>query len=465
MSCRRRLLVVVVLLSSASGAFGSGFAVNEQSARGLGSAHAGEVATAEDASTIFFNPAGLTLLHGTQFVSSGFAIMPSASFENDGSHLSAAGGGGPLRGRDGGDAGVLALLPTFFLAHELTPRVHVGLGVSVPFGLKTGWERGWIGRYHALASSLETVNVNPTIAVRITDWLSIGGGASVEYAKARLTNALDLGSICRIFGAEQGIPPAVCDAAGLAPQRVDGHVKVSGDDWNAGYDLGVMYTPTPRTRVGLAYRSSIHHDLSGTATFMVPRPAAILRRVSGALVDTGARASADLPERASLGAFHEMTSRLAIMADVTWTRWSRFRELRFRFENPAQPTIVEPQRWDDSFRYAIGLRWRPARVLECRLGTAYDESPIPDARTRRPRIPDSDRVWLAAGVAVRPFENLRFDVGYAHLFGLAADGDARDPVTKHVLRGSYTGLGADIVGVQLTYDLAWPPIGAAIEPF
>jgi long-chain fatty acid transport protein len=462
MSSRGRLvLVALCLLGGARESSGSAFAINEQSARGLATSHAGEVAAAEDASTIFFNPAGLTLLHGTQFVSSGFAVMPSASFENHGSHLSDAGGGGPLRGGDGGDAGVLALFPTFFLAHELVPRVHVGLGVSVPYGLKTEWERGWIGRYHALASSLETTNVNPTIAVRITDWLALGGGADVEYAKARLTNALDLGSICRIFGAQQGIPPAVCNAAGLLPQRVDGHVKVSGDDWNAGYNLGLMYTPTPRTRVGIAYRSSIHHDLGGTATFMVPRAAKILRTVSGALVDTGGHAAVDLPERASLGAFHELSDRFAILADITWTRWSRFRELRFRFDNPAQPTVVEPQRWNDSFRYALGLRWRPLRALECRIGTAYDETPIPDATLRRPRIPDSDRVWLSAGLGMRPFENVRVDVGYAHLFGLAAAGDARDPVTKHVLRGDYTGLGADIVGVQLTYDLAWPLIGAA----
>jgi long-chain fatty acid transport protein len=194
---------------------------------------------------------------------------------------------------------------------------------------------------------------------------------------------------------------------------------------------------------------------------MVPRAAKILRTVSGALVDTGGHAAVDLPERASLGAFHELSDRFAILADITWTRWSRFRELRFRFDNPAQPTVVEPQRWNDSFRYALGLRWRPLRALECRIGTAYDETPIPDATLRRPRIPDSDRVWLSAGLGMRPFENVRVDVGYAHLFGLAAAGDARDPVTKHVLRGDYTGLGADIVGVQLTYDLAWPLIGAA----
>ncbi|HLK10638.1 MAG TPA: outer membrane protein transport protein [Candidatus Binatia bacterium] len=452
--------VLLALLAGPPEAGAGGFAVSEQSARGLGSAHAGEVAAAEDASTIFYNPAGLTLLSGTQFVASGFAIIgPHATFRNDGSTLNPAVGGGTLVGGNGGDPAQLSLLPTFFLAHELTSRVRVGLGVSTPFGLADSYEKGWVGRYHALSSKLETVNVNPSLAIRLTDWLSIGGGADIEYAKARLTNNLDLGSVCDIFGAERGIPATFCNALGLRPQRADGFVKVSGDDWNAGYNVGFMYTPSPRTRVGLAYRSYIHHDLGGTASFFLPKQGQILQKVSGALVDTGGHAAVDLPERVSLGAFHELTPHWALLSDITWTHWSRFQSLVFRFDNPKQPPIVQPENWNDAFRYAVGVRWTPRTPWEFRLGTAYDETPVPDAQNRTPRIPDSDRIWLAAGVGFRPFTNLRFDVGYAHLFAPDVASNNRDPVTGHVLRGDYTNLSADIVGVQLTYDFGWPPLG------
>src|SRR5262249_3927797 len=160
------------------------------------------------------------------------------------------------------------------------------------FGLSTGWEPGWVGRYHALDSSLETTNVNPSLAVKLTRWLSIGGGADIAYAKARLTNSLDMGSICQIFGARQGIPPAVCTAfLGLQPQKNDGFVRFSGDDWNAGYNVGLLVQPSDRWRIGLAYRSSIHHTLGGQAHFVVPPKARPLRKASGALVDTDGHAS------------------------------------------------------------------------------------------------------------------------------------------------------------------------------
>src|SRR5262245_57373554 len=126
---------------------GAGYAVLEKSGRGLGTSYAGETAAAEDPSTIFGNPAGMTLLTGTQFAASGFAILPAAQFHDSGSHLNPAVGGGPLTGGDGGDAGSLALVPSFFLAHAVGSRLRVGLGVFAPFGLTTDYDRGWAGRY------------------------------------------------------------------------------------------------------------------------------------------------------------------------------------------------------------------------------------------------------------------------------------------------------------------------------
>ncbi len=110
--------------------------------------------------------------------------------------------------------------------------------------------------------------------MRLTDWLSVGGGANAEYANATLTNNLDLGSICRIQGAKAGISPAFCDALGLRPQKVDGYVNLKGHNWAAGYDVGALFSPTSSTRIGLTYRSRITHDVEGDADFRIPKKGA-----------------------------------------------------------------------------------------------------------------------------------------------------------------------------------------------
>jgi long-chain fatty acid transport protein len=444
-----------VLIGAPRAGIAAGFAVLEKSGRLLGTAHAGETAGAEDASTIYGNPAGMTLLDGTQLAASGFFILPSSTFHNEGSHLNPEVGGGLLRGGDGGDAGGLAVVPTFFLAHALNSRVHVGLGVFAPFGLTTRYDE-WVGRYHTRSSSLFNVDFNPSVAVKLTDWLSIGGGADVQYAKAKLSNALDMGGICQIFGAEQGVTPQVCNALGLPPGQVDGYVRLRGSDWSVGYNLGVLYHPTPRTRVGLAYRSKIHHELDGTARFTVPKQAVILQTASGALRDTDAHAETDFPERVALGVSHELVRNWTVLGDIVWTRWSRFEELKFTFDNPSQPPITQPQDWDDSFRFALGVRWTPDPVWTLRLGTAYDQTPVPSATLRTPRIPDADRYWIAAGVGVRPFERLQLDIGYAHIFSPSVSIDNADPVTGHILRGEYDA-SAEVFGAQLTWNVGWPP--------
>ncbi len=228
-----------------------------------------------------------------------------------------------------------------------------------------------------------------------------------------------------------------------------------GDDWNASYNVGVLLSPLDTTRIGLAYRAYTHHRLGGSASFLIPKKAAILQRLSGALVDTGGNAALDLPDRVALSAFHQLTARWALLSDITWTHWSQFDQLVFNFENPKQPTIVQPERWKDSFRYSVGTRYEPTRRWSFRLGAAYDETPIPDDAHRTARIPDADRIWASFGIGFRFSDRMRFDFGYAHLFALAASARNPDPISGNVQVGSYSAH-ADIVGIGLHYDLGWP---------
>lgn len=450
----RSLLVFVLLAVVPSPARGAGFMLFEQSGRAMGSAYAGEGAIAADATTIFYNPAGMTLLEGTQFATSGFLVWTRFSFENNGSRLNDAVGGAPLTGGNGGNAGSVQPLPTFFLSHQLTDRVSIGLGVSAPWGLQTDWERGWIGRYNARFSQLQTYNFNPSLAVRVTDWLSLGGGANAQYLTATLTNNLDLGSICQIEGAKAGISPAFCNALGLTPQKVDGYVNLKGHSWAAGYNFGALFSPTSATRIGLTYRSRMTHDVEGDADFRIPKKGQILQKVSGALVDTPVSVSATLPDRASISLYQQITDEWAFLADFTWTHWSLFKQLQFNFANPKQPSVTEPEEWNNSERYALGAVYTPTKNWTLRTGYAFDASPVPNPTRRTARIPDSDRHWLALGFGYTPTTQLRVDLSYAHIFSPAGPTNNPDPVTGARTIGHFNG-SADLFAFQVTYLVDW----------
>jgi long-chain fatty acid transport protein len=440
-------LVALALLAAAE-ARGAGFQIQEQSGRALGSAYVGEAAAAEDPSTIFFNPAGLTRLKGTQLAGAVHLILPNSRFENRGSIVNPAVGDGLLRGGEGGNAGEPAGVPVGYLAHQLTDRWRLGLGLTSPWGLVTDWERGWIGRYHARRSELKTIDIAPTVAVRVIDGLSLGAGLDVQYAYAKLSNELDLGTICALNAPTIGLPPAACGAIGLPPQSVDGFVTIRGESWAVGYNLGLLWEPTDDTRLGVAYRSRVDHTLEGDVEFRIPRQGQPLRQ-TGALVDTGGMADLDLPDVVRFDVFHRLNHRWAVQGGFSWTHWSRFEELVFEFDNPAQPTIVEPEDWDDSFRAGIAVLFRPLEPLGLRAGFAYDFTPVPNARRRTPRIPDSDRIWLAGGVGFAVTDWLVVDAGYAHLFGLDEDTRNPEPISGNVIRGTFSG-SADIIGVQGT---------------
>jgi long-chain fatty acid transport protein len=455
-----RSLIVTSLLAVVQGAAptparGTGFLLFEQSGRAMGSAYAGEGAVAMDPTTVFYNPAGMTFLPGTQFASSGFAIWTRSYFHNNGSRLNEAVGGEPLMGKDGGNGGGLSLVPTFFLTHQLHERVSVGIGVSTPFGLQTDWPRGWVGRYNARLSELQTLNVNPSLAVKVADWLSIGAGANAEWAYARLANNLDMGSLCQIVGAQQGLPPAACVSfLGLKPQKVNGYVRLRGDDWSAAYNIGLLFTPLSGTRIGLTYRSRIDHTLTGDAFFTIPKKAQVLSTLSGALKNTPANASVTLPDRAAISLFQKITDQWDFLADVTWTNWSLFDKLQFNFANPKQPSVVEPERWIDSLRYALGVVYTPSTAWSFRTGYAFDPTSVPNPTRRTARIPDSDRHWLAVGFGYTPTTQLRVDLSYAHIFSPNAPTNNPDPITGARTIGHFSSA-ADLFSFQLTYLVDW----------
>jgi long-chain fatty acid transport protein len=436
-------------LAMASPSFGAGFAIIEQSVSGLGNAFAGGAASAEDATTIFFNPAGLTRLKGQQVVAGIHYISPRTEFKDEGSSVSPAFGGGALSGNDGGEGGEDAFVPNFYYSASLGDDWAIGLGINAPFGLSTEYDDGWKGRYHALRSDVMTVNINPSAAYKVNEHLSLGAGVSAQYVDAELSNAIDFGSI------------AFASSGGLlgAPQAADGKVVLEADDWSYGYNLGALYEFTENSRVGIAYRSRIEYTAEGKADFTMPAAlAAASPTLAAVFADTDAKADITLPDSASVSLYHRFNPQWAVMADVTWTNWSTFKELRVEFDNPLKSDSVTDYSWEDSWRYSIGATYNPNEKLALRAGLAYDETPIPSAELRTPRVPGEDRLWTAVGLGYSFSDRANLDIGYAHLFVSDSKINRQagiDPSGENFFAGTLVGEfenSVDIASVQFSYS-------------
>jgi long-chain fatty acid transport protein len=432
-----------------SPAFSSGFAIVEQSVSGLGAAFSGAAAVAEDASTLFYNPAGLTRLKGQQAALGLHYIKPKSEFSDSGSSLSPLLGGVALSGSDGGDGGEDAYVPNAYYAANLDNGWVFGIGVNAPFGLATEYADGWKGRYHALRSEVKTVNINPSVAYKLNDHLSLGAGFNAQRLSAELSNAIDFGSISVLSGG--------------TPQGSDGKVVLEADDWAYGYNLGILVEADEDTRLGLAYRSRMEYTAKGSADFTVPAAVSSVLLAPGVTIgsmfaDSGASADMTLPDTLSASVYHRFTDRLAIMADVTWTNWSVFDELRVEFDNPLKADSVTSYNWNDSWRYSLGGSYDVSESLTLRAGLAFDETPIPDAESRTPRIPGEDRFWTSVGGTYHFFENLKADLAYAHLFVSDSKINRQaggDPTGENFFAGTLVGEfenAVDIASIQLAYN-------------
>ena len=385
-------------------AAGAGFALKEQSATALGNAFAGATAAAEDPSFMFFNPAALAYQEGGQVQLVVSRILPRSKLEKARATTVTATAVGGRSSK--GDIAEDETVPALYATYALDDVWRFGLTLTVPYGLETHYPDGWVGRYHAIDSELRTVDIGPTVAVRPVPWLSLGLGAQVQYIDARLTNAVDFGTI----GAAAGIPGAV-------PTTQDGRSRLEGDDWAFGFTLGAILEPWRGTRLGIGYRSEIDHNLEGEVDFTLDDAGigAALSTATGRFVDSDASARLTTPQSVSFGIFQQVNEQWAVMADAVYTDWSEFDELRIEFDNPAEPDNVTEEKWRGSWFYAVGATYRPREDLALRFGMAYDQTPI-RTRYRTPRIPGNDRFWLTAGLSWTPAPWFDLALGYTHIF-------------------------------------------------
>ena len=421
----------------------AGFALTQQGASGLGNSFAGGAAYSEDASAICFNPAAMSDFAKSRFDLGGQLTYSAFEFSNLGSSIAAGGSD------DGGQT--LGTL-TFYYLEPLSEDLHFGFGLFSPFGVKTQYNDTWVGRYHALQTSLATLDINPSLSLRLTDKLAVGAGFNAQYASITLSNAIDFGSLCLL---EQDA--AACQQANLLPQQSDGLATLSADDSTLpafAFNWGVLFKPAPHTRLAAAYRAQINHKLKGRAEYTVPEAAAFM--VSGNRYrDSSIRGNITLPPQFSLSAYHGSDARLAIMADFTWTGWESFDELRFTHRS-GQSDTVNSENWRNSYRLSLGFNFRVADWLLLRTGTAFDKSPIADDAQRTARIPDNDRTWLSLGCRFNFTPNLGLDIAYARLHMrdgavVAGNADTNSATADTTLTGKFT-MRQNIISSQLAWQ-------------
>lgn len=390
----------------------SGFALIEQSASAQGLSYAGAAAFAEDASIMWFNPAGLTKIENNQLIAAGHVIAPSAEFSNDGSYILSE--ENLIVGADD-DGAQTSFVPNFYWKTQYKD-IDVGLGINVPFGSTVEYDQNWVGRYHAVYTSTKTVNINPAFAVKLHPQVSFGAGLNIQYIDVNLTQKVDLGD-----------------------QENDGYVDLQADGIGYGFNFGFLYDLDNGANIGLSYRSQIKHNASGDADF-----------TAMPFADQGIESTVTLPASASLSVAYPFNDKINILADATWTGWSSFDELRIEFDN--KEDSVQPEEWNDIMRYSLGATYQYAPDLILRTGVAYDQTPIPSADLRTPRIPDSDRIWLSFGAGYQWNKTMRIDVAYSHLWGGTEGIEAVSSDTgAHVLQGRFD-TKVDILSAQLVWN-------------
>ena len=456
--------VGAALLSLSAGhALGAAFALQEQNASGLGHAYAGGAAAAEDVSTIFYNPAGLVRLQTMQAVVAANAICPSAKFHDSGSQAAAF---QPLGGT-GGDAGSCAVVPNLYLGIPFTDKWSFGLGVNVPFGLKTEYDSDWLGRFQAVKSKLDTVNINPVLSWEPTKNLTVGGGVSWQKVKATLTSQVNYAAFFA-----QGVGGLV--AAGTIPATaapvligsaagLESGADVSGSDSAWGWNVGALWQASEQTRFGVAYRSKIKYTVTGSVNFnnptaaslgplgtLAPVGAALVNGVNAALASGDIKLDIEMPDTANASIFHQFNNKWDLMADLQYTGWSTIQELKI-VRSTGVVLSTTPENFRDTWRISAGANYRYSDTWIFRGGLAYDQSPVRDAQ-RTPRLPDQDRTWLALGVQYKFSPSLAIDLAYAYIW-------IRDPsinqnegstAANGLISGSYRS-NVNIVGLQLTY--------------
>jgi long-chain fatty acid transport protein len=438
-----KLITASILVAFSGAASASGFQLTEQTASGLGNAYAGQAAVAENASTIFYNPAGMTQLKEREVSGGVSAIGPNFHFHDQGSLVGtpASGGrtGGLMGTGEGGNAGGWAGLPNGYLSWALDKDLYVGIGVGAPFGLKTEYSTPWLGAAQATMFDVKTYNVNPSIAYRVNENVSLGLGVNWQRVEAKYDRQL----------------------ATLSPAYAASPLKLTLDDDAWGWNIGALFTVSPSTNVGVSYRSTMQYHTTGKIE--VSGPSSTINSAAS----SDAKADIKLPDTFSLAVTQHLSDKWQMLGDVTWTGWSSIPKVDImRASNTAlyipslgvgQPAGATAQVLDtefrDTWRVGLGANYKYDDAWKLRFGMAYDQTPVRGASTRLVSLPDNDRVWFSFGTQWTIDKDSKLDLGATYIYIRDSQIDNNQTAQyRGRVTGEYSG-SAVVLGAQ--YSLAF----------
>ena len=390
-----RLIPALLAVAFSGVASASGFQLLEQNASGIGNAYAGSAAVAENASTIYFNPAGMTQLQAREISVGGSLVGTSFEFTNDRSSVGALANAG-----SGGDAGGVGFVPNAYMSWALNKDWYVGLGIGAPFGLKTEYDNPWMGAAQSVLFDIKTININPSIAWRANDWVSLGFGLNWQKVEAEYKRRVAVST------------------PGLAGSTAT--LNLDDDAW--GWNVGALFTIAPTTKIGVSYRSQVKYDTKGDVGISSDGTAAA-NATSAGLIRAGASsdiaAKIDMPDTFILSATHQLTSQWELLGDVSWTGWSSIPKVDImRTSGPMNGQVAQvlDTEFRDTWRFALGANYKIDDAWKLRMGVAYDQSPVRGAQYRLVSLPDNNRTWLSAGAQWKPSKTMAIDVGGTYIF-------------------------------------------------
>ncbi len=364
--------------------FPAGFAITAQSASASGKSSA-FTAQADDASALYFNPAGIALLPTGQTLVGTSVIVPRTSYRADPGL------------RDSRQANQLFILPQLYISHPFGEQFAWGLGMFTPFGVATDWPKDWEGRFQVTYASVQATVLNPTVAWRPNHWLALAGGIDFAYVLLDLERRINLSRV----GEDAGAGPFLGNP--------EGELLIHGSTTALGTHAGVLITPSASWAVGASFRSRIHAEINdGSADFSIPDPS-----LQPAFPDGRIRTEIDLPPTVRTGLMVRPKPTWNVEVDAVWTGWSTIDRLVVDFQQGMPvPQDQTPFSWDDSMAYSIGTEYRWAPWI-FRAGYTLDFAPIPD-ETLNPILADGDRHWFSGGVGYRG-ERWGVDLSYQHI--------------------------------------------------
>ncbi|EGR0077916.1 outer membrane protein transport protein [Vibrio cholerae] len=405
----------------------AGFQLAEYSATGLGRAYAGEAAMADNASAQWRNPAMLTYLEGTQVSAGAIYVNPNVDVQGTVNHAQLG-----KTHASSNDFAHDAVIPNFYLSHQLNEQVALGFALGTNYGMETDLGTEFAASHFGNQASVISKEANLNIAYQILPQLSIGGG--VRYVMGE-------GHFGATAPAKNLIRHPVTNNVMTLPKGTT--LKyMEGEDNSWGWQVGSAWQINQDHRVGFAYKSEVVMDFEGHA-----------EGVSYGSYKPGMM-SVTLPATAELASFHQLNDQWAIHASINWTDWSSFKELTAVF--PEKSDLIKSENWEDNYRFALGTTYQYDAKLALRAGVAYDTSAVDD-KNRTATIPETDRTWVSVGGSYVATPQLTLDAGFTYIF--AKDATINEPrdasdQTAAAIGGAFTGNVSGnvwLIGVQANY--------------